>query len=525
MRLPIVSDIFLAFLGFPQALPCGAPQFLGRTVRTLSPLTIPPKSTVQDLRTILEATPRQMCMERTLTADIQHTHLMDCCALASEPAQVESFLSDCPTSVLDDDCESSAYFALLCRTTVLGFPESPTELQPALQKWALFDNFTSRCFSLLSQFCNRGVRMLKDKTLLLVTTVGLATGASAADVVNKKASYNGHCFNIGCVTPPDGGKPSCFILEGTASMKQVRVTADSPKVTVKIWRPPGQPVGFDTHVVDMPTYLTLLGQAVSTLTQVINAPNGGRVVGGGWPVGGPGITGWLGSQMVMHSLDSDPSTYLSFYNRIMYMGWPCSSEGRGCMPVQTAPVQVGTDPDAKTIPPSLLAGCHPYALNDCMLRAVDATIQQDKLDIMGAIMNEATSPMVDHSVFKRLSTYWAPCVPLSDVNVRATAAREHGVEYVRVACMETPGIPELAPLICQAKRELFKAAQKINDARPDSDGARFLCEEEAPFSVGTGCHCFIDVPQRSVTCTAVDSLRQGLKQCSWPGYVAMGSLL
>ena len=488
-------------------------------MRTLSPLSIPPKSTIQDLHTILESTPRQMCVGSDMLP-MRHTHLMDCCALSSEPEVVQNFLTDCPTAVLADDCESSAYFGLLCLSTVKTFPADPVRLQSELQKWRLFDSFTAKCYTLLSLFCNRGVQMIKDKTLTLATTVGLATGANPSDIKNKTASYNGHCFNIGCVTSPMGAKPFCFILEGTAAMKQIRVTPDSPKVTVKMMRPPGQPVGFDTHVVDMPTYLTLLGQAVSMLTQVISAPNGGRVKGGGWPVSGAGITGWLGSQMVMHSLDSDPSTYLSFYNRVMYMGWPCSSEGRGCMPVQTAPMQVGAGPDQPA--PTLLAGCHPYALNDCMLRAVDAIIPQAHADIMGAIMNEATSPMVDHSVFQRLSTYWAPFPTLSDINVRASAARERNVDYVRVACMETPGIPELVPLICEAKRRLFTTAQKINDSRPDSDGTRFVCGEEAEFHMGTGCHCFLDVPQRSVISTAVDSLRQAMKQCNWPGYATTG---
>jgi hypothetical protein len=221
--------------------------------------------------------------------------------------------------------------------------------------------------------------------------------------------------------------------------------------------------------------------------------------------------------MVMNSLDS--TTYLEFYNRVMYMGWTCpgktGADGRvletpGCMPVQEA---VGAQ--------GLLTGCHPYKLNDCMLRAIGAGVAQDRSSVMGAIMNEATPPMVDHAVLKRLSSFWGQCTPLCDLNVKACAMRQPGVEYVRVACMETPGIPELIPLMCRAKSDVFRLANEINQQQPGSDGAIFLFGEEN-MRFATGCHCLIDVPQRSGCSTVVNSLRQALFRLGWPGYVPMG---
>ena len=494
---------------------------MGRTVRGLAPLNLPAKCTIDEIHAMMEQLPRNMCVGGAVGT--RHEHLMRCCASLSEVAPVLPYYTDCGRHILGDDCESSAYLAAKCRDTALTIPKDAKELQGILTRWPLFRQFTPKCFTQFSLFCNRGVGMLERGELKVATGVGLASGASATQVKDESAQFNGHCFNIGCVSSiaQDGTAeaPHCFLLEGTAFMRQIRDTEDSPEVTVHMYHLPGQPDAPEITKMRMPAYLTLLSRSVASLTQIINAPNGGQLKGGGWPVTGPGITGWIGNQMTLNSLDS--TTYLDFYNRVMYMGSVCTGEGGGCMPVQGPVAQVGASVEPTATPERLFTGCHPYSLNDCMLRGISPALAPDKVKLMGEIMDEASPPLVEHSVFERLAGYWGECTPLCDMNVKSSMMREPGVEYVRVSCTETPGIPELVPLICRAKSIVFKLANEINAKNPLSDGVIFNWDEQE-MRYGTGCHCCMDVPQRHMTSTAVNSLRQALFRLNWPGYVSMG---
>jgi hypothetical protein len=507
-------------------------------VRPLAPIAIPNKPSIKDLQNIMENSARSMCIG---SGGLTHSHLM-----ADVGGPVEDFkgvLTECLTHILGDDCESSAFLATLARMTVLSMPDCPEKLRAILSTWPVFKEFTPKCFALMSQICNRGANMLRSGILQITTAVGLATGASASDVKKKTADYNGHCFNVGKITTsaPSGicglndaedmggtgtAGVKCFLLEGTASMTEERCLRDSVQVPVKLWHHPGQTAGFETRVLELGQYWTMLGQAVSSLTQVINSPNGGRLTGGGWPMQGPPVTGWVTSQIVCNSLDSDPSSYLEFYNRVMYTGWECIQEGRGCMPVeethQGAGVSDEPGPIANTTNNSAsgyVLGCHPYDLNNAALRAVNATVPQERYELMSAIMNEATPPLVDHSVLKKLSEYWAPCQALIDINTKAAARREPGVEYVRISCMETPCIPEFAPIICISKHVIAEDTNEINLARPDSDGVIVTCE---PKQVGTGCHLHLDCPRGTRVPTVIHSLRTALKKRNWPGYIIVG---
>lgn len=509
-----------------QGLPCGANQFLGRTVRPLSPIAVPAKATLQELLVTMENTSRNMC----IGAPLCHVHLLDC---GSPPEPAVAVLTNCCPALVLDDCESSAQFAVQARMTALTIPPEVGELSRQLGEWQLFKLFTPKCYTLLSQICNRGVGMLKSGFLKIATGVGIASNASAADLKTSAAGYNGHCFNIGRIMArapsvtvsdsPDqhGGKAevstkpqaevTCFLLEGTACMDELHVPANSIQIQVKLWQHPGQSGGFETKLLEFPAYLTLLGQAFANLTQVINAPNGGRVAGGGWPMTGPPISGWITSKIFTNSLDSDKSKYLEFYNRVVYTGLECGeSDGRGCMPVQ----EVGTG--------KFVTGCHPYDLNDIALRAVNATVSQEHSAVMARIMNEATPPMVDHSVLQKLSEYWASCSPLSDINVKSTVMRDSSLTYVRVSSMETPCIPELVPFICHAKRIVCDRANQINAACPDSDGVIFVCDDDSDRGTCTGCHCHMDVPCRAHVPTAIRSLRIALKEKNFPGYIPIG---
>jgi len=500
---------------------------MGRALRKLSPIAVPAKASLDDLLHTMEGALKQVADENR-TSILEHLGLVG----PGPGRHSVPLLTDCDRSLLKDDCESSAQLAVLCRMAILSAPDTVDGLQKLLEEWPMFKNFTPRCYSLLSQIVNRGAQMLRSGALKVTTAVGLATSAAASDVQKLTAEFSGHCFNVACVTTPPAPAPglaaselpamdklSFAIMEGTAPSCSILVSETTPQIPVKIWQHPGNPKGFTTKIMSFNQYCNALAQGVNELTRVINAPNGGRVEGGGWPIHGAAVTGWTSTQVLMNSLDSDPESYLEFYNRVVYMGWKCSPGASGCMPIE----RCQATPAGGHVPatPQFLTGCHPYHLNDRTLQAIDAFVPSDKQPVMDAIMDEAHPPLVDEAALKRLSEYWAPCSPFSDVNNqrRFITSREEGVEYVRVACMETPGIPEFVPLVCLAKHTAFKLADKINMERADSDGARFVSEDRPQ---GTGFHGFLEIPCKAVIPTAINSLRRALKMLNWPGYVCMG---
>lgn len=490
-------------------------------MRELARLKIPRDATIKDYHAVIQTSVRDMCVGSSAV----HTHLN---LSGEEEEEMISSLTAFFRGILLDDCESTAELAVLCRQTLLEMPDNAAGLMKKLMQWpSLFKNFTPQCYSLLSQLCNRGVAMLRSGMLQITTGVGLATSAAASGDGNPAPSqtYNGHCFNIGRVTsnapsgvcapvtdsPASSVVPgvSCFLLEGTAAMDEFRVDGNHIKVPLHLWNEKSGE--FTTQVVGFLQYLTVLGEGVAGLLQVCNYANGGMgsVPGRGWPVEGPPVTGWVSSNIFTNSLDSDRSEPLSFYNRVMYTGFECVQDGLGCMPIQEKVIGDNT---------FFVTGCHPYDLNDVSLRALNATIPTERRGIMEAIMNEATPPMVDHSVLKRLSEYWAPCNPLVTVNVDSARKRLPGVKYFRVACMETMGVPEFTSIMCHSKADVCELANEINDRCPQSDGARFVCDRNG---TGTGCHVFIDVPYREIVPTIAHSLREALQQKGWPGYLPL----
>ena len=219
----------------------------------------------------------------------------------------------------------------------------------------------------------------------------------------------------------------------------------------------------------------------------------------GWPHAKP-VTGWLGKTMVMNGLRSDKQFPLQFYNRILYTGWACKSSGVGCMPVQE---HIG-----------ITTGCHPYDLNDLQLRGVSADIKPQELQVIAQVMEETTPPMVDSSVFQTLSSYWVPCLPLESVNQKCMAKRQPGVNYIRIAVMETPGVPEFIPILLEAKGQVIERANEINNRHLQSDGIRGTV-----MALTTGVHILLDVPLRDASLTYIDSLKQAMKELNWPSRV------
>jgi hypothetical protein len=514
-----------------QALPCGAPQFLGRVVRDLYPVEVPTGTPLSQLQELVDS----------LLEGSSHTYRrLD--ASASNHDRIPP-LTRVDTGALYDDCESTAGLATLAKKTCMLIPQDPDLLsklcsragpsgpmgiapnpanpvQSQCEGWPLFDSYTPRDWELMARFFTRGNAMLESGQLRIMTTVGLATNASAADVKADNASYNGHCFNVGFLDTPNMDRPIAFILEGTAPKIDVKVTATSPRVTARVCKTlAGKKItasgdGWETETLTMSDFATALGRQVLEMTRILNAPNGGRPQEGGWPTKGK-IQGWLASTMVMNSLDSDPDTELRFYHRIMYAGWPCTETGLGCMPVEEpgTAANLGNNP-TNDFQQALKAGCHPYSLHNMDIRGFDGGIPPEKIRMMSQIMNEAMPPMADDSVFQQLANYWIPCESLEDINVRETAMREKGIDYLRVSAMETPSVPEFVPIILEAKRQLINRANQINMAHPNSDGII-----GSVVALGTGVHCFLDIPQRDIKqLTYLDSLRQALEELNWPGF-------
>ena len=499
---------------------------------------MPENATVQDLFATFERTLQQMSTG-VHYGGVQLEHLGIPGPVPGRGSRVPA-LSEVNCSLVMDDCESTAELATMCKMAFLDSPDTPGGLQSAVGHWPMFRDFTPPCYVKLSAIVNRGVHMLRSGALKITTAVGLATSAAASDEKSQEnAEVSGHCFNIACVTTgkshdrnfdfddlviPIGDaaakeaakeplKLHFAIMEGTAATSSTRVTPNSPQILALLYsRQSGAHV---TKVMSFNQYASGLAQAVNELTRVINSPNGGRQAGGGWPLRAPPVTGWTSSELLMNSLDSSKDSYLEFYNRIMFMGWKCHPDASGCMPVEIQE----KDQQQQLI----LGGCHPYELNNQMLQAIDAVVPTEHKAVMDNIMNEAHPPIVDEAVLRRISELWAPCSPFAEVNSERRALLAPGVEYVRMACMETPGIPELAPGICLAKHAVFELADKINRERPDSDGVRFVSGRLGKAKPeATGFHGFLEIPVRSTIPTALSSLRRALVHLCWPGYVPVG---
>lgn len=425
------------------------------------------------------------------------------CSQCGDGVLPELYLSIC-----SDDCESSSLAARLAKQAVIEFVLSSANrsdkervqgMKEACTDWRVFRRFTDASWGLMSKFVDRLGGMLVNKNLCIMTGVGLATNASAAEEESNRANYCGHCFNVGHIKTQDMAQATPFLLEGTAAMYSLRVDEKSPRVTVAmIDAKTGGHTG-EIKVMDMPSFLSALAGTVMQLCTVINSPNGGVCAEVGWPMP-VDVRGWLGKTNVTPALSSSPSTHLPFYNRIMYMGWPCTAGGHGCMPVQ--------EPSEGQV----IAGCHPFDLTKMDLRAVDATLAPEAVQLMKDVMEEAVPPQAPVEVVREIANRWIECRPLEVVNRETGLVREHGVKYHRVVCMESPCAPEYLSIIHEAKRRLVDEANRINDAREDSDGIRLYSLLE-----GVDDLLCIDVKDQEIKkLTIVDSIKQAMTNIAWP---------
>jgi hypothetical protein len=478
----------------------------GRTVRKLHPISVKRGASMKTLMGLFH-------QQQPSAAKLMDTKTHFVSAHDYDPGE----LSEMYTNILMDDCESSSLLAKLAKKTCLGVynrsgrhelqarlgdrlnPEWRT-LSEACKGWPIFKNYTDKSWSLMADILHRGSAMLAQGHLQIMGTVGLASTASAGESGPASDSLNGHCFNVGLLQTPSMRQPECLILEGTAETIFLDDKAGSPSMTVKIMTcdTPGAP--FVEQTLPFPKFLTVLAGTVEHFTQIINSPNGGYAdLQAGWPHAKP-VTGWLGKTMVMNGLRSRKDAPLQFYNRILYTGWACTDAGVGCMPVQESK--------------GMVTGCHPYDLNDLQIRGVSADIKPEELQVIAQVMEETTPPMVDPSIFQTLSSYWVPCLPLESVNKKNSTERQPGVRYIRIAVMETPGVPEFIPILLEAKGQAIERANEINARHPKSDGIRGTV-----MALVTGVHVLLDVPYQTASLTYVDSLKQALRELDWPSRV------
>lgn len=516
-------------------------QFQGREIRAKQPISVREGATLAEIMDLFHQADESMD-----SREMGHRLLQKSWKPTRNHCEEDKpplfGLKEMSTQIIDDDCESSTLLAKIAKKTSLAFHQSMRmqarlsgpgrsageALREACAGWSVFKNFTPKSWDLMAQIFDRGNTMLEKGHLRIMSTIGLATSASASEVAKDPRNLSGHCFNVGYIKTPSMKECKCILLEGTAAMIMLPVTDASTRFVVDIFEDNKK---MGQQVMDLPSLLSPLGGTVMMLSQIINSPNGvGFPEKGGWPFHCK-VTGWLGRTMVMGSLDSDEKYPLRFYNRILFTGWSCTSSGQGCMPVKE-----DHDTTVRRGKTGGVMGCHPYDLNDMKLRGLSADLSADENKLMADIMEETTAPMVDPRVLQQISNFWVPCLPIECINQRKKGLHAEGMSYVRVAVMETPGVPEFIPLVLEAKGQLMSMTNAINSARPDSDG--IVCSVCA---LGTGVHVLIDVPDyaspRSGTSkssvaesapadtatpvprklTFIDSMKQAMVKIGWPG--------
>jgi hypothetical protein len=477
-----------------QGYPGTESTYCGRALREYRPIRVTSSMSMDELKGLFVQEPVDPSSFRSLVPDIAFS------PQARTQTSSKQTLQDMYLHFGLDDCESSALTAQNMKQTslhlhrVLGSATGDARwqrLKQLCQGWKIFKAFTDKSWQAMAQYLDRGNAMLAANQLRVMNTTGLSSNAKASDV-GVAANYCGHCFNICTVKTPSMAKMHVGILEGTSHLYSLPVTRTSPRVTVH-----DREKGTES-VMDMPEFLTNLCSFLMRSTLVINSPNGDvpRDFKGGWPLDVK-ISGWLARTMVMCTLDSDPNTPLSFYNRVMYVNWPCTTVGQGCMPVTEG--ERGSD--------ELVAGCHPFRLVNTDLRGVNAALDEAALRRMKDVMDEATPPMVRESVVQELASMWIPCRPLETINAEARDGR-----FNRVSFMESPCAPEYLSIIFEAKRRLAEEVNRINGAKSNSDGIR--CHALLEGLSATIC---ADVPDRDIPeLTIVASMKTALSNIGYP---------
>ena len=495
MGLAFDSDFHLGYGLVPVTvedigMPFAQSTFIGRD---LTPLPRP------DLRAALEETDARKRL-KTLIA-LLHS---------------ESWEPRC-RALLQDDCETSTTAGMIAKRTVVTQDMSAKAFRRGAAGYNALANWTDECFQHASVFFTRLQGMLRAGTLSISTVVGLAGGAEASQgplekrksgqsSIDELKDLGGHCFAVLRFMDTEAETEAeglyVTLLEGTTCMRTYHDRPDGPKYTMRM--------GIsgkteNVRAIPMSQSLSLLCNTVSAETQVVN-----WVVGGPQSVLGiPGktVAGFVRPTMIMpclHSLDhSSPcGCDVPFYKWCVYTGMTGEQADLGIVPIDELEYK------KKDL---LGAGCRPAVLAESKLRGL--TLELDETDVKEGsdILDEVWPPMADGATFKALLNLWETLPPLKDVNERLGRFKREGVSYSTLSCMESPASPAIVGVMYEINKALVDEANRINLARPDSDGV-FLALDQ----IGTGIVKTLHAPQVSQNLTFHRSLREAKTNLGWP---------
>lgn len=405
-------------------------------------------------------------------------------------------------AALQDDCETSAIAGLLATSTVHKGDMSERAFAQAVRTCAAFQHWTPNCTERCAKFFTRVQNMLRTGELQVALGVGLAGGASATDSaethgqtqsIDDMGNLGGHCFAILRHVQDDA---HVRILEGTTCCRTHPLEGE--EYTAK--------VGPKSCKFKLDKFLTLLCQSVARELQVINKEVGGAPPSGnGWR-GKREVRGFVRETIVMpclHSLPADAD--IAFYKWCFSTGLTCSPKSVGCIPLEEKK--------------PMTVGCPPVGLCAPGLRALTATLTPKACELGSAVLDEVWPPLASQETFEKLLNTWERLYPLSNVNQEVQGPRKKGVNYVSIACMETPCAPALVPLIHEANQIVVAEANRINLAKKKGDGVFVTVH-----AIGTGVSKVIHVPKHSLTLTYLESLREAKLKLKAPG-VAVGQVI
>lgn len=435
-------------------------------------------------------------------------------------------------SVNTDDCETQFYAQQMTARTVILSDVSVGALKKGCSGLAILSKWTPECYEGASKFYSRAKDLLVSGKITIANAIGLAGGASAAaasdsastqDKIDNMKNLNGHCFGVLRYQGAQEDDLYVRLLEGTTSSKPYRCHKDTAYYTAS----------NGTVMLRFDQLLTQLGYSIMKEAQVCN-----RVLG----EEPDGTCGWAGPRdiacmrrttMVIPCLHSDNiaagKTYkkmaqscklkkagktdspvcIPFYQWCIFTGLQCDETSVGCMPV---------DEDEYRDEKRLGAGCRPGELAKKSLKAVNAGLGADMVEIGKRIFDEVMPPVASEATFKRVMNTWSELRPLKDVNKQVAGMRQQGVRYETVAVMESPCHPELTPCLYQIKRKLADKFNAINKAASPSDGAFITVDYTA-----TGVSMVVHAEDRSHVLTALSSMQQAKKELGWPSNTSHGS--
>lgn len=399
-------------------------------------------------------------------------------------------------SIECDDCESLTFLTQMLKRTWISSNFAPEAIESECKKVNLFSKWTPECWQKVSALMKDGQQMLHNGNLVIPNCVGLTSAESAGDDSEDAGSSSGHCHAMGIYTSDTSDTPYCFMVEGTALMRQISVQKDTPKFSAKFSDPSTKK--WEQKTIDMASGLTVLSKGITMYTRIINSAGGQPKddTNLGWNVG-HNTSGWVGHQMTMSSLDSAPEYPLKFYNKVLYSGLISDDEYIGSLPVN------GKDCE-------LHAGCKPQSFRDNKVRGIGIKLDKETLQTSYDIMNEATPPLADMTTIAKVMNKWVPCKKIYNLNKDVEEKTQN--KYYVTNSMESPADPTLIPIIYIAKQKLFDAANKINLEKKDTDGIFSLVRR-----MGTGVNVTTFVPQdKSITLTYLASIKSAAKMLEWP---------